>query len=143
MITFWSVVWVAFIIIELLTYTFYWFALSIWAFTVAVYEYFAQDSGLNIAQVLIFAIVSSIIAYTFAKIFSAKKNQDVIQWLDIYIWQIHKIDLVHKDLKITLDWVQYIISSDDELQEWDNVKIIGRKGSLFIVEKVKNNEKSR
>lgn len=137
LLLFWIGTGIIFLILELITSTFYGFALAIASFIVAMYVFFLGADVFDGIQWLIFAIIAVICSYFFPKWLTPKDPiNDKPQGLDIYIGQTHKIRQFWEDFKILLDWVQYLIISDDELENKDLVEIVDRRGSLFVVKKV-------
>lgn len=54
----------------------------------------------------------------------------------MYIGESRRVHLIGEDFKIKLDGVDYILVSDDELEDNDLVEIVDRRGSVFIGEKI-------
>lgn len=136
MTLFWIGFWIIFLIVELLTATFYGFSLAVGAFSVAIYTAFVSAEQIDVIQGVIFAIISLIVAYMCSKIFRATiEKPSRLQGLDMYIGESRRVRVVGEDFKIKLDGVDYLVISDDELVDKDLVEIVDRRGSVFIAEK--------
>lgn len=135
LIYFWSGVVVAFIILELLTSTFYGLSLALAAGVVSLYVFFTKEIELSLAQGVIFVISSAIFAYFLPKYLSSSMP-DIPQGVDRYIGEKRSIKKVAGDLKISLDGVEYLIESDDEMVSGDRVEVIGHKWAAMKVKKV-------
>lgn len=137
-VLFWLGIGIIFLIIEIITTTFYGFSLAIAAFLIAIYTHF-YPSGLSLLlQWVIFTIISIILSYFLPKIFMKKieeTSENKAQWLDKYIGEVHKVYQNGEDFRIQLDGIWYTVISDDNLSEWDKIQIINRRGSIFIWEK--------
>jgi len=129
LLIFWIAVWVIFLIIEMLTTTFYGLALAIASFFVAVYVFLSHDVWVSLTQWIIFAFTSFLISY-FLPRFLTPEHAEKAQWLDIYLGEIRTVKKVGEDFKVTLDGVAYIIDIDS-VKSGDKVKLTARKGSIF------------
>lgn len=136
LLLFWIGAGIIFLILELITATFYGFALALSAFAVASYVFVMNPQGLDAMQGMIFVVCAMISSYIFPKILTPKTDADKPQGLDIYIGETRRIRLVGEDFKVKLDGVEYMIISDDEIDDKDLVKIVDRRGSVFIAEKI-------
>ncbi len=82
-------------IIELITATFYGFALALAAFAVAIYTAFVPTAQVDIIQGSIFVVVAIIASYLFPKFFrAATGDQEKPQGLDIYIGESRRVRAV-------------------------------------------------
>lgn len=136
MTLFWIGFGIIFLIIELVTATFYGLALALAAFGVAIYTAFVPVVEVDITQGVIFVIIAIIASYLFPKFFrAAVGDNDRPQGLDMYIGETRRVRLVGEDFKVKLDGVEYLVISDDDLEDKDLVEIVDRRGSVFIAEK--------
>jgi membrane protein implicated in regulation of membrane protease activity len=129
LLIFWISVGIGFLIIEMITVTFYGLAISFSAFSVALYVWYFGWTDVNIIQWVIFAVVSLFTSYFFPKWLSPKWEEKA-QWLDTYIGETRKVKLVWEDYKVTFDGIDYIVDIDGVVAG-KKVTITGRKGSLF------------
>ncbi len=132
---FWISIVLIFLIIEFSTATFYGLALSLAAGVVALYVFFMQDMELSILQGIIFACMSLVFAYTLPKILSSG-SPEAPQGFDKYIGEKRTTKKSAWDLKISLDGVEYIVESDDDIEAGDKVEVIGHKWAGMKVKKV-------
>jgi membrane protein implicated in regulation of membrane protease activity len=129
LVIFWISVGIGFLIIEMITVTFYGLAISLAGFVTAIYVWYMGYIELNAFQWLIFAIMSFCASYFLPKWLSPKW-QEKAQWLDTYIGEVRKVKLVGEDFKVTFDGIDYIVDIDG-VTAGKKVTITGRKGSLF------------
>lgn len=134
---FWIGIGIAFLIVELITATFYGFSLAIASFCVAIYAYIFGVQNIDSIQALIFLVISVICSIFLPKILTNSIKENPVQGLDIYIGTKHRIKQSGEDFIVMLDGVRYLVVSDEELENRDFVKITQRKGSIFVVEKNK------
>lgn len=136
MTLFWIGFGIIFLIVELVTATFYGLALALAAFSVAIYTAFVPVVEADITQGVIFVIIAIIASYLFPKFFrAAVGDNDRPQGLDMYIGETRRVRLIGEDFKVKLDGVEYLIISNDDLEDKDLVEIVDRRGSVFIAEK--------
>lgn len=140
MVLFWIGFGIVFLIVELITATFYGFSLAIAAFIVAIYAAIMNSSNVDIIQGAIFAGTAIATCYFFPKFFasSVESSEEKPQGLDMYIGERRRVRQVDEDFKIKLDGVEYLVVCDDDLEDKDLVEIVDRRGSIFIVEMVQN-----
>ena len=131
----WLAVAIAFLIIEILTATFYGLAIALAASIVALYVYLVWDTEFSIIQGLILVIGSVVFAYLLPKILSSS-TPDMPQGFDRYIGEKRTVKKHAWDLKISLDGVDYTVESDEDIASWDKVEVIGHKGAGMKVKKV-------
>lgn len=132
----WFWVWIIFLIVEILTVTFYWLSLALASFIVASIVYLNWDNNFTIFQSIVFVITSIIFALIFTKFLRPKKVAQVFG-LDNYIWTYHKLEKIWNDWKLKIDWVDYLIDDDcinDTFSVWKKIKIISHKSWSFVVE---------
>lgn len=132
---FWIAIALIFLVIEFVTATFYGLALSLAAGIVALYVFYSWDSEPTIFQGLIFALMSLIFAYALPKVLSSSAP-DIPQGFDRYLGEKRTVKKISGELKISLDGVEYIIDSDEEITAGDKVEVIGHKGAGMKVKKV-------
>lgn len=134
----WFWIGIVFLIVEILTFTFYWLSLAIWAFFTAILVYFTKDTSINLVQALLFIAISTWFALFATKYLRPKKQVKAV-WLDAYIWTTHKLEKIWDDWKIKIDGVDYLV--DDEsiaLEFWvgKKVKVLEHNSWVFKVELV-------
>lgn len=132
---FWISVALIFLIIEFSTATFYGLALSLAAWVVALYVFSVWDMELSILQGIIFALMSLVFAYILPKVL-ASQSPEVPQGFDKYIGEKRSIKKITGELKISLDGIDYVVESDDDIGSGDKVEVIGHKGTGMKVKKV-------
>lgn len=133
---FWIGAGIVFLILEIMTATFYGLSLAIAAFSVAVYATIVAPGAFDVVQGLIFVVVALIASYFLPKWLTPKEVTEKPQGLDMYLSERHRVRAVDEDFKVKLDGVQYLVISDDDLEDKDLVELVERKGSVFVVEKV-------
>lgn len=136
LLLFWIGIAVGFVILELLTATFYGLSLALASAIVAFLVYFSGDTTFQILHAVIFALSSAIFAYLLPK-YLVSHTPDTPQGMDQYIGLIRSVKKAGWDLKISLDGVDYLVDSDDDIIASDKVKIIGHHGVSMKVEKAK------
>lgn len=134
-IFFWIAAALIFLIIEMMTATFYGLSLAMAAGIVATWVFFAAESGFTIAQGVVFVIASIVFAFWLPKLL-VSKQEDKPQGADIYIGEKRSVKKQAGSLKISLDGVDYNIESDDDVTAGDKVEVVGHKGTAMKVKKV-------
>ncbi len=129
LLIFWISVGIWFLIIEMITVTFYGLAISSAAFMVALYVWYFGWSVVDIPQWIIFVVVSFICSYFLPNLLTPK-GEEKAQWLDAYIGEIKKVKQVGEDYKVVLDGVAYLVDIDG-VKSGDKVELTSRKWSLF------------
>ncbi len=130
----WIAFTIGFLIIEMLTATFYGLSLALsWAI-VAFYVYFTDSVNMDITQGIIFAVASLVFAFILPK-YLKSTIPDTSQWADTYIGQVRTVKKVGGDFKISLDGVDYLVESDAEISAWEKVKIVGHQWVSMRVER--------
>lgn len=129
LLIFWISIGIWFLIIEMITVTFYGLAISFAAFIVALYVWGFWWIDVTIIQWVIFAVVSLFASYFFPKWLSPS-GEEKAQWLDIYIGEIKKVKEVGEDYKVTLDGIDYLVDIDG-VKHGNKVELTSRKGSIF------------
>lgn len=132
---FWIGAVIIFLIIEMLTATFYGLSLAIASGIVALYVYFTKETSLDIMQWVLFAGITFLASFTLPRLLIPGDGKPNPQGMDIYIWEKRKVKKVGDTFKITLDGVDYTVLGDD-IAAGDQVQTVEKKGAGFIVEKV-------
>lgn len=131
----WLAIAAFFLIIELVTATFYGLSLSFAAWVTALYVLISHEISFSLVQGLVFVVSSALFAYILPKML-VSKSPDIPQGLSEYTGMIRAVKKVGNELKIVLDGVDYPIETDDDVGPSDKVKITGHKGIALIVKKV-------
>jgi len=129
LLIFWIAVGIGFLIIEMITVTFYGLAISLAGFVTALYVYYFWWEDVTITQWLIFAVVSFLASFFLPRYLSSQVEEKA-QWLDSYIGEIRKVKKVWEDFKVILDGVDYFVDIDG-VKVGDKVTLTSRKGSIF------------
>lgn len=132
---FWFTIMILFLIVEMLTATFYGLSLSLAALITALFVLMSGERDFTILQGVIFAVTSAIFAYFLPK-YVISQAPDKPQGMDRYTGEKRSVKKVSGDYKISLDGVDYLIESDDTLNAGDKVVVTGHKGSSIIVKKI-------
>ncbi len=133
---FWIGLGIVFLIVEVATATFYGLALSLASAIVALYVWITWETyALTVIQWVIFAVASAIFSY-FLPNYLKSSLPDTPQGTDRYIGEKRSVKKVWGDMKISLDWVDYLISSEDEIASGDKVEVTGHKGVSMKVKRV-------
>lgn len=134
---FWIASAIIFLIIEMMTATFYGLSLALSSAIIAAYVYFSNDSSITIIQGSIFALLSLTFALLLPKVLRSSLP-DTPQGADKYIGEIRSVKKSGDEYKISLDGVEYLIDSEDVLTSWDKVEVISHHGVTMKVKKVNN-----
>ncbi len=132
LLVFWISIGIGFLIIEMITVTFYGLAISSAAFITGLYVWYFGLNEVNIIQWVIFAVVSFLASYFLPKLLMPKIEEKA-QWLDVYIGQTRKVKQVWEDFKVNFDGVDYLIDIDG-VKSGTKVRLTSRKWSLFYGE---------
>lgn len=116
---------VFFLLIEMLTATFYGLSVGMACFVLAVYVYFTGDATMTVMQGVLFAIISVIFAYFLPK-WLKPHSEALKSGLDAHIGQSFRLERVGSDWKVKIDGVDYLISDDSENSEF----VVGKKVRL-------------
>ncbi len=134
---FWIGAAIIFLIIEMLTATFYGLSLAIASGIVAFYVWYVKDTQIDVIQWILFACITFITSFTLPRLLipweSASSSS---QGLDAYVWLKRKVKLQGEAMKITLDGVDYPIENEDDIEAWDQVEIVSAHSISFLVKKV-------
>lgn len=131
----WLAIAAVFLIIELLTATFYGLSLSLAAWVTALYVLISHESEFTLIQGVVFVFSSGMFAYILPKML-VSKSPDIPQGLSGYVGMTRAVKKVGNEYKIVLDWVDYPIETSDTVEASDKVKITWHKGIALIVKKV-------
>lgn len=132
---FWIAAAIVFLIIEMMTATFYGLSLALASAIVAWVVYMLSDTSFTILQAGVFALASAVFAFILPR-FLSSREPDIPQGSDRYIGEKRVVKKSNTDLKISLDGVDYLIESDETLSVGDKVEVIGHKGVSMRVKKV-------
>lgn len=132
---FWIGTIIIFLIIEMITTTFYGLSLAIASSAVALYVWLTHETSLDIIQWGIFATIAFLSSFTLPRLLIPKSDHEDVQWIDMYIGQKRKVKKVWDALKISLDGVDYTVEWED-IAAWDQVEVVKKKWIGFIVNKV-------
>jgi membrane protein implicated in regulation of membrane protease activity len=98
----WISLGVLFILIEIMTGTFYGLAVALGAFVVGILVWFFGWIDFDVLQATIFAILSGVFSYFFPRIFRSRKPT-VALGMDRYIGKTYTIFRVGKDWKVKIE----------------------------------------
>lgn len=123
-----------FLIVEMFTATFYGLSLALASALVAVTTYlFPNVSHLGLAA--IFLVGSAFFSLLLPKLLQPK-GEDLPQGIDRYVGEKRSIKKVAGDWKITLDGVEYLVTSEEELSSGDRVEVMAHRGAGFLVKRI-------
>ncbi len=131
----WLAIAALFLVVELITATFYGLSISFAAGVTALYVLISHETSITLVQWGVFVLASAIFAYILPKML-VSNAPDVPQWTDKYVWEKRTVKKVGGDLKIALDGVDYLLESDDEIESGDKVEVVWHKWSSMKVKKV-------
>lgn len=134
LLLFWIGTGIVFLIVEMITATFYGLSVAIAAFALALYCWFFGTTSIDVLQGVVFAVVTFLSAYLLPKILISH-SPDVPQGIDRYVGEKRKTKKVGDDYKIVLDGVEYLVLSDEDLEVGDMVEVISAKGGKLHVKK--------
>ncbi|MBP9779393.1 hypothetical protein KBD33_02080 [Candidatus Gracilibacteria bacterium] len=132
---FWVAVAIVFLIVEMLTATFYGLSLALASGVVAVYVWYTGEISLDIVQGVIFASITFLASYTLPRLLVPGSGEPNLQGMETYIGLKRKVKSQGDTLKITLDGVDYIVEGDD-IEVGKQVEIVGVHGAGFSVKNV-------
>ena len=126
-------IWFAliFLIIEVLTATFYGLALSLSSAIVALYVWTSHESDITILQGVVFVVASIALSFLLPR-YLKPTGLGKPQGMDRYIGETRKLKKVGDDYKVTLDGVDYIVSWDS-LRAGESVRVDGFDQGRFTV----------
>ncbi|MDD2916805.1 MAG: hypothetical protein PHH70_03095 [Candidatus Gracilibacteria bacterium] len=116
---------VFFLLIEMLTATFYGLSVSVACFALALYVYMTGDTNITVIQGILLVVVSGLFAYFLPK--WLKPNTEALKsGLDAHIGQSFRLERVGSDWKVKIDGVDYLINDNSETPEF----AVGKKVRL-------------
>lgn len=130
---------VFFLLIEMLTATFYGLSVSVACFVLAVYVYITGDTTMTVIQGIILVIVSGSFAY-FLPRWLTPRTEALKSGLDAHIGQSFRLERVGNDWKVKIDGVDYLIDDDSETPDFavgKKVRLDSHDGGLLKVSVVK------
>lgn len=116
---------VFFLLIEMLTATFYGLSVGIACFILALYVSMTGDTTVTIAQGVILVVISGVLAYFLPK-YLKPNTPDFKSGLDAHIGQSFRLERVGSDWKVKIDGVDYLVDEDSETPDF----AVGRKVRL-------------
>ena len=129
LVLFWIWVGIVFLIIEMITVTFYGLAISLAGFLTALFVWYMGLTEVTASQGIIFALVTLTASYYLPRLMVSQAPEH-LQGLDTYLGETHKVKKVGEDYKVSLDGVDYLVDIDG-VKAGDRVELTSRKGSLF------------
>jgi len=116
---------VFFLLIEMLTATFYGLSISITCFILALYVYITGDVTITIVQGVILVIISALFAYFLPK-WLQPNTPGFKSGLDAHIGKIFHLERIGTDWKVKIDGVDYLIDEVSETPDFE----VGKKVRL-------------
>jgi len=132
---FWIGAGIIFLIVEMISATFYGLSLAIAAFGVGIVTMLMGSTGWDVVQGVVFVVLSLVTSYFLPK-WLTPRSESKPQGMDLYIGETRRLKAVGEDWKVSLDGVDYIVIVDEDAEEGDRVEIFDRKGSVFYAKKV-------
>jgi len=126
---------VFFLLIEMLTATFYGLAISVASFILAVYVFVTGDVNVTVLQGIIFVIVSAISAYFLPK-WLQPDTETLKSGLDAHVGKSFRLERVGNDWKVKVDGVDYLIDDDSETPEFEvgkKVRLVSHRAGVLKV----------
>lgn len=80
-------------------------------------------------------MASAVFAFILPR-FLSSREPDIPQGTDRYLGEKRVVKKSGGDLRISLDGVEYLIESEEEISSGDKVEIVGHKGVSMKVKKV-------
>ncbi|MDD5376858.1 MAG: NfeD family protein [Candidatus Gracilibacteria bacterium] len=116
---------VFFLLIEMLTATFYGLSVSVACFVLAMYVYMTGDASMTVTQGILLAVISALFAYFLPK-WLRPNTPNLKSGLDAHIGQSFRLERVGTDWKVKIDGVDYLIDDDSETPDFE----VGKKVRL-------------
>ncbi|NCP77074.1 hypothetical protein GW819_02495 [Candidatus Gracilibacteria bacterium] len=116
---------VFFLLIEMLTATFYGLSIGVACFVLALYVYITGDITMTIVQGIILVMVSAVFAYFLPK-YLKPNTPDFKLGIDAHIGQKFHLERVGTDWKVKIDGVDYLVEEDSETPDF----AVGKKVRL-------------
>lgn len=130
---------VFFLLIEMLTATFYGLAVSVASFILAMYVFVTGDITVTVIQWVIFVIFSGFFAYTLPK-WLQPNTEALKSGLDAHVGKAFRLERVGNDWKVKIDGVDYLIDDDSETPEFEvgkKVRLESHRAGVLKVELVR------
>ena len=124
-----------FLLIEMLTATFYGLSMSVACFILAVYVYATGDTSMTAIQGGLLAVTSAVFAYFLPK-WMMSHAKVLKSGLDLHIGHSFRLEQVGTDWKIKIDGVDYLIGEEsvtDEFAPGKKVMLEGHDGGILKV----------
>ena len=93
LVLFWLAVGIGFLIIEMITVTFYGLAISLAGFITALYVWYMGYADVTISQGIIFALVTLTASYYLPRILTSQASEH-LQGIDTYLGEKRKVKKV-------------------------------------------------
>lgn len=126
---------VFFLLIEMLTATFYGLSVSVACFVLALFVYITGDTTMTIAQGIILVMVSGSFAYFLPK-WLKPSTKDFKTGLDAHIGQSFRLERVGTDWKVKIDGVDYLIDDESATPDFEvgkKVRLDGQSAGILKV----------
>ncbi len=130
---------VFFLLIEMLTATFYGLSVSVACFILAIYVYTTGEVSMTVIQGVLLAVISAVFAYFLPK-WLTPNTRVLKSGLDAHIGHSFRLERIGSDWKVKIDGVDYLIDSDSETPDFEagkKVVIEGHNGGILKVSIVK------
>lgn len=131
--------WLAFavlaFIVEMFSGTLYGLSFSLSALVVAAYVAVTGETGITLAQALIFAAAGTPLCFLFPKIFRTKT--EFKQGLDAHVGKKFSLKKVGDDFKVSIDGVDYLVDPDCVTSAFENKKkvvLVSHEDGALVVE---------
>lgn len=112
---------VFFLLIEMLTATFYGLSVSISFFVLAFYVYMTGDREMTVVHGMVLVVVSALLAYFLPK-WLKPHTEAFKSGLDAHIGQSFHLEHVGSDWKVKIDGVDYLIDEDSVTLDFESGK---------------------
>ena len=126
---------VFFLLIEMLTATFYGLSVSVACFILALYVYMTGDINITVIQGVLFAIISGVFAYFLPK-WLTPNTTSLKSGLDAYIGHSFRLERVGTDWKVKIEGVDYLIDEESVTPEFEvekKVQVKSHNGGVLKV----------
>lgn len=130
---------VFFLLIEMLTATFYGLSVGVSFFVLALYVYITGDTEMTVVQGIILVVVSALLAYFLPKWISPHAEA-FKSGLDAHIGQSFRLERVGTDWKVKIDGVDYLVNEDSVTPDFETgrkVRLDGHSAGVLRVSVVK------
>ena len=120
---------IIFLLVEMVTATFYGLSLGIAAFIVALYVWISWDTSLTLLHALLFLSLSALLSYFLPK-FLSPEDTPPHQGLDKYLGESRKVKKVWEDFRVVLDGIEYTVEAEN-IAAGKTLRLTGRKWLVF------------